>query len=615
MIGDPGRYAVPQVGQQLGQAIADLPNAFMQGRQQARQRAMEDAFKDGVPRNPDGSLDSNAVIDKGMRIGGLPFAQPLLQYMLDLEAGKAWSGAIPSEQGQTGPAPPGSAAGPGNLAGGAQPTRPAMRPQGAPPPQPRLSTAGADSEGAQTINSLASEVFGERDVTEALPRYAAAVGNKLGEPLTPDQEQRARALMQRSSRLLGKTRVASSEDVVPPSGPTSAAEVGMNDGSRPPFMGGAGTGLPRIPTLGGGPASGAPAPAGGTAPNAVAQAGPGMAGMDNAGAGGAPGIRQTPVGTAEDARVAFTRATNMRKAALAMPSTNPGRQKALLDQAQAEQTRGENILKSLADYNAPTGEQKNASDVMVQRSEGLKVAQKHELDAGDNLNKGLQGAAREFETALKPHLDAMRGILNDPNFVSGTGVGFQEALNKIRSNPLFQGLPGYDPNAALPNEALRKVVAASVLNQTTELKAEAAEMGGSAGRLFQQQISLMEKAAQNPESTAPALRYLTELQQRMGDHARAVAELASNYEGKYGRGVLDNGFNRVLSKFNSDPKNQIFRPGEIADPRTFAPPVAPVVHDKAEALAWADKAGIRPGDPIKIASTGRVIPFDPGKFK
>jgi hypothetical protein len=165
---------------------------------------------------------------------------------------------------------------------------------------------------------------------------------------------------------------------------------------------------------------------------------------------------------------------------------------------------------------------------------------------------------------------------------------------------MFQGLPGYDPNAALPNEAIRKVMAASILNQTTTLKAEAAEMGGSAGRLFQQQISLMEQAAQKPENTAPALRYLTELQQRMGDHARAVAELADNYQGKFGKGVLDNGFNRVLSKFNNDPKNQIFKPWEIADPRTFAPPVAPPLHTKEQAKEWAARAGIRPGDPVKF---------------
>jgi hypothetical protein len=286
--------------------------------------------------------------------------------------------------------------------------------------------------------------------------------------------------------------------------------------------------------------------------------------------------------------------------------------KAREDKAAAYDKTADDILKEIGEAGRPTGAQKEARDPTVQGVKGIELAQKQELTRGDALQKGLQGAAREFETSLKPHLDAMRGILNDPNFVSGAGVGFQEALNKIRSSPLFAGLPGYDPNAALPNEAIRKVVAASILNQTTELKAEAAEMGGSAGRLFQQQISLMEKAAQNPENTAPALRYLTELQQRMGDHARGIADLASKYEGKYGRGVLDNNFNEVLSKYNN--AHPIFTPAEMRDMRLFAPPTAPAIHDKREALAWAEKAGIRPGDPIKTPG-GRIVAFDPSKFQ
>jgi hypothetical protein len=223
------------------------------------------------------------------------------------------------------------------------------------------------------------------------------------------------------------------------------------------------------------------------------------------------------------------------------------------------------------------------------------------------LQKGLQGSAREYDTALKPHLDAMRAVMNNPNFVSGTGVGLQEALNKIRSNPAFAGLPGYDPNAALPNEAMRKVLAASIQNQVSTLKAEAAEMGGSSGRLFQQQISLMEKASQNPDNTLPALRFLTELQTRIGDHAREMAKLASGYEGKYGKGVLDNGFDEVLARYNSASEHQIFKPREMQDMRTFAPPPAPALESKEQAIAWARKNGINPGEPFKLPS-GRVVP-------
>jgi hypothetical protein len=343
-------YSAPLVGFQLGQSIADLPDAYMKGREQARQRAMQDAFKDGPPRDPaTGQLDTNAIINKGMQIGGLPFAQPLLQYMLDLEAGKAWSGAIPSEQGQTGPAPPNSAAGPGNLGAGAQPARPAMRPQGA----PQRASAGADNEGAENIRSLITGLAGGREAGSAIRDAVQKFRIGPDADLSPEQVKAVTAFVG------PKLRGGAPSEVNQPAEATSAADDGINGGSRPPFMGG-GT-------------SGAPATPGGRAPNAVAQAGPGMAAVDNAGAGAASGVRQTPVGTAEDARVAFTRATNMRKAALAMPSTNPGRQKALLDQAQAEQTRGENILKSLGEYNKPTGEQINARDEAVQAAERAKL--------------------------------------------------------------------------------------------------------------------------------------------------------------------------------------------------------------------------------------------------
>jgi hypothetical protein len=326
--------------------------------------------------------------------------------------------------------------------------------------------------------------------------------------------------------------------------------------------------------------------------------------MAQAAPGQGVGPAATPVGTEADAKFYEDRG-NKRMAVSAARGAAPGAAAAAQKAAEADFARAKDIRDTLAKYGEPTGEMKNASSPVVQQSKGLELAQKQELTRGDALQKGLQGAAREYETALKPHLDAMRGILNNPNFVSGAGVGFQEALNKIRSSPLFAGLPGYDPNAALPNEAIRKVVAASILNQTTELKAEAAEMGGSAGRLFQQQISLMEKAAQNPENTAPALRYLTELQTRMGDHARGIAELANNYQGKYGKGVLDNGFNEVLSKYNRE--NPIFKPEEIADMRRFAPPPAPAFHTKEEATAWAHKNNIPAGDPIKLPS-GKIIP-------
>lgn len=534
-------YAAPLVGFQIGQSLASLPDQYMKGRENSRKIAMEDAFPKGVPTNPDGSVDVNAVVDKGAKIGGLPFVQGMLPFLQQMAIGKQASDALSATD--PGSQPSGGAAAPQS----SQPSPMRNNPSASGPAhlgvqQPALSGNGSDvgDQGAPTLRSMATEYSGGREAP--IGSIARQLRINPDAPLSAEQQTQVKTFLSQAARPTG------SEDVVAQNGPSGASEQGA----------GAPNGQNAAPFAAGG-ASGSPPPSQGGQ------------------SGATPGPRH-----AEAVNLSAAARTLRAKAAQLSAMKNPEAAQPLLKQADTFDARAKTIFDAETEDTKRTPEQKNALDPRVEQSKGLEVAQKQELTRGDALQKGLQGASREFETALKPHLDAMRGILNDPNFVSGTGVGFQEALNKIRSSPLFKSLPGYDPNAALPNEAIRKVVAASILNQTTELKAEAAEMGGSAGRLFQQQISLMEKAAQNPENTAPALRYLTELQQRMGDHARKMAELANNYQGKYGKGVLDNGFNDVLSKFNSDPKNQIYSPAEIADQRLFAPPIAPRLESEAD---------------------------------
>lgn len=595
-------YAAPLAGFAFGQAIGNLPEDYMKGREMKRTRQMQDAFKDGIPTNPDGSPNVNAIIDKGVKIGGLPFAQSMIPFLQ--------SGQFLDQANRTPPP---------TIGGGESPNAAGPAAVGARPQQPTQAQPSAGGEDGPTINYVVQN-SGRQLSPQQIFSLARVVGINPNAPLNPDQVAKVQSALK---DLPTPGRVASSEDIVPSGQPSSAAERGSNGPN--------GEGGTPTPAAGvDGSPGGTPAPfmAPGRSQQAAAGGGNGAAAIPpNAAPTQGTVASRWPQYAPEAAANGLPANWNEKTAgnfdkyarsqgdlAAASATTNPAMSKVFQERSTQAAATAKMIREKIAEQAGFTGAQKEARDPAVTANEGQKLAQKQEITRGDALQKGLQGAAREFETALKPHLDAMRGILNDPNFVSGTGVGFQEALNKIRSNPLFQGLPGYDPNAALPNEAIRKVVAASILNQTTELKAEAAEMGGSAGRLFQQQISLMEKAAQNPENTAPALRYLTELQQRMGDHSRAVAELANRYEGKYGRGVLDNGFNDVLSKFNNDPKHQIFTPSEIKDMRLFAPPAAPALHDKAEALAWADKSGIRPGDPIKTP-TGRIVAFDPGKFK
>jgi hypothetical protein len=191
-------YSNPTLGMRFGQMIGQIPDAYMKGREQGRTIAKQDAFKDGMPvqKDADGKpvLDANgnpvpdtqAIINAGFKYGGVDYAAGMLPYLQGqdvsarqgrIDRGVQDFGGEPAAN----PRPDNGATGPGHL------TLPP--PRQVPQPQPQLSSAGADNRGPQTINSLASEVFGERDVTELLPKYAAAVRNKLGDPLTPQQEQ------------------------------------------------------------------------------------------------------------------------------------------------------------------------------------------------------------------------------------------------------------------------------------------------------------------------------------------------------------------------------------------------------------------------------------------
>jgi len=546
-------FGPPNMAAQLFGMISSLPDAYQQGVKQKFERgqmARQERLQEPINLE-DGKLDYSSLVQKYLQAKGTEAIPDVLP--------NAWKTQF---LGNEPPTP--SAYGPQNPRTSPDAQTPSgLRGEAGQPVQPQLSSAGTDDKGNDTVRGLATE----RGINVDSPGFKQAFGGVgLDRELTPEQ---AAGVVKRFAAL---TKGNTATDAPMPGSPE--------------------------PTQAGQPAP--PAPMAAQQPPATfnqrfaaSDAVPsGAVGMVPPGADPrayAQGLKQA----AERERTAAR-----REGIAGIPS------KAREDKAAAYDKTADDILKEIGEAGRPTGAQKEARDATVQGAKGQELAQKQELTRGDALQKGLQGAAREYETALKPHLDAMRGILNNPNFVSGAGVGFQEALNKIRSSPLFAGLPGYDPNAALPNEAIRKVVAASILNQTTELKAEAAEMGGSAGRLFQQQISLMEKAAQNPENTAPALRYLTELQTRMGDHARGIAEIANNYQGKYGKGVLDNGFNEILSKYNRD--HPIFKPEEIADMRRFAPPPAPAFNSEREAATWAQKNNIQPGDPIKLPS-GKII--------
>jgi hypothetical protein len=214
-----------------------------------------------------------------------------------------------------------------------------------------------------------------------------------------------------------------------------------------------------------------------------------------------------------------------------------------------------------AENSSLTPEQKNAggANQSVLDYERSKEEAKDDVKRFGKMAEGLD-AAGAAATSMMPHLQLARSLMNSPDFYSGAGEGVTLAYKRAVA------ALGGDPNQALPQEGFRKVMAANILDQVAQLKAETQASGG-ATRIFQSQIALMEKAAQNPDNTIAANRLLTEMGFRAASRAQQIADMANNYNG----GHLNPQFNIQLRKWNAD--HPLFTPQELADPRLIAPPI------------------------------------------
>ena len=215
---------------------------------------------------------------------------------------------------------------------------------------------------------------------------------------------------------------------------------------------------------------------------------------------------------------------------------------------------------------------------------GAEVGAETDTKRYSALHTGLSSAGDEAADQL--HLiQIAKGAIDDPRFYSGTG---SEAVLALKKAGVATGLLPAD--AATPIEALNKVMASNIQNQVSQMKSqqEAASASG-AGRIFQSQIELMEKAAQNPQNSVAANRYLTALADWSANRQIKIANMADDYAQKNGH--LDAGFNKTLrTAIASDPdlalpKELQFegeegatasKPGGAASTAPIGPPVGTV---------------------------------------
>lgn len=146
-----------------------------------------------------------------------------------------------------------------------------------------------------------------------------------------------------------------------------------------------------------------------------------------------------------------------------------------------------------------------------------------------------------------PQLEMLQGQMNDPNFYSGVGEKYNLMFKRLKS------AAGIDPDAAVPQEFLRKATAAGVLASFGALK--------GLGPIRVAEMNLAKQAAAAPENSIPANKLLVEIQKRTYQRQGDIADMAQAYKER--NGSLDAGFDKqVTAYFRANP---IFNDAEIKD--------------------------------------------------
>jgi hypothetical protein len=297
-----------------------------------------------------------------------------------------------------------------------------------------------------------------------------------------------------------------------------------------------------------------------------------------------PGAALTPAGWLQQGGTpqSFVDYANQRARQLAIAGET--------EAAKIWQSRAAPIMDAIRQAGELTPEQKNARDPGVMNYQLQQEQQKNTVARYGKVYEGINAAASSGAEIL-PELQLARSLMNQPGFYSGAGEGATLLYKRVLASPIGQAF-GADPNAPVPQEAFRKIMAANVLNQVNQLKAESSAVGGG-GRIFQAQIELMEKAAQNPDNSVASNRLLTEIGFRGAQRSQQIGDLAANYKG----GNLDPGFDKMLRQWQAS--HPVFTADELRDPRIIAAPVFANVQQ-------AKAAGIRSGAPVKLPD-GRIM--------
>jgi hypothetical protein len=526
--------------------LGGLLKDYAGGQQMRSQLEQLNAFRGGVPRDDQGNIDTNAVVDKAARSGGMPALQGLMPYLIAGQQGRQAYGDIAGTAApggitaNTGPATSSNAAGPANL-------RPRQQATGGPPFAPG---GGRGDNGQTTLMSVVTDTYGPEAAGNVAARAAKAFG--IADPNAPlDPQTLARVRQAFAGR-----------------GQTGAPQPSADQGS--------------VPATGQSEDTAQPAQATSPAEQQVNGSLPAQA------AGAVQSIENSP-----DIRGLRNKATFLRARAGQMLSNPMTKEQgaAYLDQAKALEDRANRIVEAAKGAAEPTPAMKDAQSTDVMRRAGQLEEQKNTIAQSQKTYNGMQAQTAQYERDLKPYLTLSRSLLNSPEIYTGIAGKLSLDINRVRA--VFG-----DQKAALLQEALQKVTATSVLGQINQQRDQLMEAGANSGRIFAQQVDLVEKAAPQMATTPGGNRFLVEVTSRMGELQSEVTRQARAYIQAHGH--LDPGFDQQMSTYMK--AHPVFTPQELAHPELLGAPSAPPGASRPQFLDWARKMGMHSGDAFRTPS-------------
>jgi hypothetical protein len=534
----------------MWEAIGNIPKAYHEGQDQAYKQKMRNVFSDengGIPRDPKtGDINWGQAYERLVTAGGAPAidaAGSLANSGLTQDRIRfaPQAGTILSNADQSS-APP--AASPGgfppsvNRSGSAIVAPPLARggvvpSQGQPQALPAAApgTQGGDKPGS-LMGFLSNWGVPDVDAGSEMNILGGKLSAALGRRIDPNQpldtnDPKVRMILGDWVRSRNGG-AAPAQDATPN---FNARFAGAPSGQPQPVMAAQPQAVPQ--------SYGGPVQAGPAGPQPVQQ--PGSA-VQTAPQPQQPGQAPAPV----DPETA-----NLRRAASVLEQVRAsGRLTPEGDKAY--EAKLQSIYKQIEQRTAPTPEMKNFQQSQVdprfdQRSQDNAAAEAFAKGDAESRVKQYQGIVAAGVKGLQeiPQLRMLQNEMEKPNFYSGVGEKYNYLYKQLKS------AVGIDPNASVPQDILRKAAASNIISQLSAFN--------GLGQIRVAEIKLTQAAANAPETSVPANKFLAETAIRTHQRNADIADMAQ----RYNDGHLDAGFDRQV--LNYEKSHPLYSRAEIAD--------------------------------------------------